>query len=54
MYQNAFVLTGTIGSGKSTVANFLKLYGFHVIDADKIAHEILEKNTDKITEIFGK
>ena len=36
-------ILGGIGSGKSTVAkDFVKL-GCRVIDADKIAHELLEQ-----------
>ena len=52
-FQNAIVLTGGIATGKSSVCSLLKLYGFQIIDADKIAHQMLEQNIDKITEIFG-
>ena len=34
-FKNAIVLTGGIGTGKSTVASFLKLYGYKIIDADE-------------------
>lgn len=34
-------LTGGIGAGKSTFASLLAARGAHVIDADKIGHEIL-------------
>jgi dephospho-CoA kinase len=34
-------LTGGIGSGKSTVAGLLAAHGFPVLDADRIAHEII-------------
>ncbi|MCK5473069.1 MAG: dephospho-CoA kinase, partial [Planctomycetes bacterium] len=42
--------------GKSTVANEFAKLGAKVIDADKIAHKILdEKNTkEKIVSVFGK
>lgn len=35
-------LTGGIASGKSTVSTDLKLRGFHVIDADVIARQVVE------------
>ena len=41
-FKHAFVITGSIGSGKSTVCNILKLYGFKVIDADEISHRVLD------------
>jgi dephospho-CoA kinase len=50
-------LTGTIGSGKSTVAQCLKQLGAEVIDADKIGHEIYQPGTNAIKEIvkvFGR
>ncbi|WP_281951798.1 dephospho-CoA kinase [Nitrosophilus kaiyonis] len=53
-FEHAIALTGGIATGKSTVCNILKLYGFSIIDADKIAHEVLEEQKDKIEEIFGK
>ncbi len=49
-------ILGGIGSGKSTVAaEFVKL-GCKVIDADKIAHELLEKKAvrKKIVGLFGQ
>ncbi len=38
------VLTGGIASGKSTVAAIFREHGIDVIDADKIAHNIMEPN----------
>ena len=35
-------ITGGIGAGKSTVSRLFQNFGADVIDADKIAHEILE------------
>nr|WP_308470411.1 dephospho-CoA kinase [Campylobacter hyointestinalis] len=43
-----------MGSGKSTVINLLKLYGFSVIDADVISHKILDENVLTIEQTFGK
>ncbi|PPB53443.1 dephospho-CoA kinase [Campylobacter hyointestinalis subsp. hyointestinalis] len=53
-FTNAYVITGCIGSGKSTVINLLKLYGFSVIDADVISHKILDENVLTIEQTFGK
>ncbi|MDR2099670.1 MAG: dephospho-CoA kinase [Campylobacteraceae bacterium] len=47
------VLTGGIASGKSSVGKIALEHGFELIDADKTAHEILDKKADKIAEIFG-
>lgn len=53
-YEHAIVLTGGISTGKSTVSNNLKPYGFEVIDADTIAKEILSLHVKKIAAIFGE
>ncbi|MFC4858957.1 dephospho-CoA kinase [Actinophytocola glycyrrhizae] len=44
-------LTGGIGSGKSTVARRLAEHGAVVIDADRIAREVVEPGTDGLAEI---
>lgn len=49
-------LTGGIGSGKSTVAAMLAEAGFRVVDADKIARQIMEPGSPvlaKVAEEFG-
>ncbi|MGV9775325.1 dephospho-CoA kinase [Streptosporangium sp. NPDC003464] len=49
-------LTGGIGSGKSEVSRRLASMGAMVIDADKIAREVVEPGTDglaRIVEMFG-
>ncbi|WP_210468622.1 dephospho-CoA kinase [Sporosarcina sp. 6E9] len=49
-------LTGSIASGKSTVSNMLKERGFPIVDADKIARQVVEPGTPvikKIAEHFG-
>ncbi|MDA3129834.1 dephospho-CoA kinase [Aliibacillus thermotolerans] len=50
-------LTGGIASGKSFIANELEKKGFPVIDADKVAREVVEPGEDafhQIVETFGK
>jgi dephospho-CoA kinase len=54
MLKNGIVLTGGIATGKSTVSALMQLFGFRVIDADKIAHKILDKEADTIKKHFGK
>ncbi|GGN23275.1 dephospho-CoA kinase [Lentzea pudingi] len=50
-------LTGGIGSGKSTIARLLVENGAVVIDADKLAREVLEPGSDGLAEVvkaFGE
>jgi len=54
MFKNAIALTGGIATGKSTVANLFMLHGFLTIDADEIAHKILDENSSKIISLFGE
>ena len=53
-FPNAYVITGSIASGKSTAINLLKERGFSVIDADFIAHEQLEICKCEIVKAFGE
>jgi len=53
-YEYAIALTGSIATGKSTVAALLALNGMRVIDADTISHEILEDSKEWVRETFGK
>ncbi|MCX4412996.1 dephospho-CoA kinase [[Kitasatospora] papulosa] len=49
-------LTGGIGAGKSEVSRLLARYGAVVIDADRIAREVVEPGTSGLTavvEAFG-
>lgn len=48
-------LLGGIGSGKSTVANQFANLGCGVIDADRMAHEVIEDKdvVDTISSLFG-
>lgn len=50
----AIALSGGIASGKSTVASLLKLYGYYVVCADTIAHNVLEQNTKAVVEAFSE
>jgi len=52
-FEYAVVLTGSIATGKSTVANCFTEFGFIVVDADKIAHQILDEQSLNIAEMFG-
>jgi len=50
-------LTGGIGSGKSTVSQFLAELGAVIIDADEIGHELLKPDTKVWREVvtaFGR
>ena len=50
-------LTGGIGSGKSTVAQFLAELGAKTIDLDKTGHAVLKKGSDvynKVVSEFGQ
>ncbi|HHD77620.1 MAG TPA: dephospho-CoA kinase [Campylobacteraceae bacterium] len=51
---NAIALTGGIATGKSSVCSLLSLYGFKIIDADKIAHAKLDESLPQIAERFGE
>jgi dephospho-CoA kinase len=52
-FKYAIVLTGSIATGKSSAVAILSSLGFHVIDADKIAHQILDEQQQAIVEMFG-
>ncbi len=50
-------LTGGTGSGKGVVSAFLKNNGAYIVDADKIAHDIILKGKPayaELVEYFGK
>jgi dephospho-CoA kinase len=46
-------LTGGIASGKSLVTRVLRELGAHVIDADKIVHDLLSSGQDACNEVIG-
>ena len=50
-------LTGGIGSGKSTVSQFLSELGAVVIDTDRVGHEAFKSGTiawQQVVSVFGK
>ncbi len=53
-FKYAIVLTGSIATGKSSTVKLLGSFGFHIIDADKIAHKILDEQHQAIAEKFGE
>ena len=49
-------ITGSFGSGKTSVAKYFSSYGAKIIDADKIVHSLLNPGTKvyrQIKHIFG-
>ena len=46
-------LTGGIASGKSLVTRVLRDLGAHIIDADKIVHDLLAPGQDTCREVVG-
>jgi dephospho-CoA kinase len=50
-------LTGNIGAGKSTVAGLLVAHGAALVDADRVAREVVEPGTpahEQLVERFGR
>ncbi len=50
-------ITGSFGTGKTTVAKLFKKLGAKVIDADRISHSLLRPGTEvyrRVVRIFGK
>ena len=47
-------LTGGIGSGKSTVAKRLQELGAVVVDADKLARDVVEPGTEGLADIHAE
>ena len=47
-------LTGGIGSGKSTVAALLAAHGARVVDADRIAREVVEPGTPGLAAVAAE
>ena len=50
-------LTGSVGTGKSTVDNFFRELGAYIIDWDELAREVVSPHSkawEEIVEYFGK
>jgi dephospho-CoA kinase len=54
MYMKIIGLTGGIGSGKSTVTEHLTAKGFHVLDADKIARELVLPGSEMLIQLAAE
>ncbi len=53
VFDYAIVLTGSIGTGKSSVSKIFTSFGFEIIDADKIAHQVLDGQHQEIAQLFS-
>ena len=54
--QHKIGLTGGIACGKSTLADGLRARGWHIVDADEIAHRLMqpgEANWKNVVDAFG-
>ncbi|MEO6951097.1 MAG: dephospho-CoA kinase [Polyangia bacterium] len=51
--MRVYGLTGGIGSGKSTVARLLATHGAAVIDADRVARDVVEPGTDGLARVVA-
>lgn len=53
--KKVIAITGSIGSGKTTISNYIRDYNYKVYDVDKMAHELLleRKIKEKISKVFG-
>lgn len=47
-------LYGMVGTGKSTVSNYLSAQGWDYINQDILGHEVLDENTLKLVSLFGE
>ncbi len=53
-FEYAIALSGGIATGKSSATTILMLFGFRFIDADKIAHKLLDLRYRDISNMFGE
>ena len=57
MKSKVIVITGSIATGKSLVSSYLKDKGYKLLDADEIAHSLMQVgqvNYKNIVEYFGE
>ncbi len=54
LFQYAIALTGSISTGKSSAVEILTQRGFHIIDADSVAHNVLDEQQEAIAKMFGE
>jgi len=53
-FKYAVALTGSIATGKSSAGIYLSKLGFEIIDADSIAHDMLNVQYQAIARLFGE
>ncbi len=46
-------ITGTMGSGKDSTANFLREWGFNIINVDEMGHLVLSEKKAFLATMFG-
>ncbi len=54
LFKYAITLTGSISTGKSSAVDILEQSGFHIIDADSVAHQVLDEQHQAIAKEFGE
>jgi len=52
-FAYAVALTGGIATGKSSAARLFGDWGIEIIDLDSIAHQVLNRQREKIVALFG-
>jgi len=53
MKNKRIVITGNIGSGKSTLTNLFSKYGYDIISADVVNREIIKEHQNIISKMFN-
>lgn len=46
-------ITGSIATGKSSAVNILRKMGYQVVDADKVAHDLMKKGKSNYENLIG-